>query len=184
MKKLLVIIAGLVLSVNGAFATRYVTTTAYPKTPAYNPSVYNNGYRNINSDKIAQVEQSVYGRTYEGQSFDNRLKRLEKSLFNRTYSNLPYEERINNLVVNYNNNYNNYNTNYTAPVANSRGGGLLNLLGTMLMGTPTGLSPQINPYWTSNPSAPNGRQTDYYGRNGWSHHNEQIGSGMGVHIID
>lgn len=189
MKKVLVILAGLVLSVNCVFATRYVTHTYPAKNYAYNPSVYNNSYNNnynntnyhnVNSNKLSQVERSIYGKTYESQSYENRLSRLEKSLFNRTYSNLPYEERINNLVVNYNNNYNNYAT----PVNNKKWGGLMSTLGTMLMGTPTGMTPQVNPYWDGDFSAPNGRQTDYYGRNGWYHHNDQIGSGTGIHIID
>ena len=203
MKKFLVILAGLLLSVNGAFATRYVTQTYPARNYAYNPSVYNNGtynnnyngnynstynnsnynnsnYHNVNSNKLSQVEKSVYGRTYEGQSYENRLNRLEKSLFNRTYSNLPYDERINNLVVNYNNNYNNN----SAPVNNKKWGGLLNTIGTMFVGSPTGLSPQVNPYWNDNFYAPNGRQTDYYGNNGWYHNNNQIGSGTGIHIID
>lgn len=179
MKKLLSVLAGVMLSVNFAFATRYVTQSYPMPDYAYNPSVYNHNYQNINTNKLSQMEHSVFGRTYDGQSYENRLNRLERSVFNRTYSNLPFEERLDNLFVNYNNNYNN---NYSYPVNSKKG--LINTISTMLMGSPTGLSPQINPYWGSNPSAPNGRQYDYYGRDGWRHQNNNIGSGVGIKILD
>lgn len=180
MKKAFVVLAGVILSVNFAFATRYVTQTYPAPQYAYNPSIYNT-YGDVNTNRLSQVERSVYGRTYDGQSYENRLNRLEKSVFNRTYSALPLEQRINNLVVNYNNSANTY----PQPITNKKSG-LLNTIGTMLMGSPTGFTPQVNsnPYWNDNFSAPNGRTTDYYGRHGWYHNNDQIGSGVGIKILD
>lgn len=149
MKKFFVILLGLVLSANGAFATRYVTTTTYPNRPAYNPSIYNNPHR-------------VYQRPPH-----NNYGRYPRPIYDRPYDNPRYRNRYNS-------------TSYKT----RRVGGLLNSIGNMFIGSPTGVTPQVNPYWDSDFSAPNGKQTDYAGRNGWIHTNEQIGSGMGVHIID
>lgn len=150
MKKLAIVFLGLLLSVNGAFATRYVTTTTYPSNPAYNPSIYNNPYR-----------------TYQ-RPIRNGYGKHPRPIYDRPYDNPRYKNR--------------YGVNYTQ--TNSRRSGLLNSISNMFFGTPTGMTPQVNPYWDCDFNAPNGKQTDFAGRNGWFHTNEQIGSSTGVHIID
>lgn len=185
MKKLLLILFGLVFCFEGVFAaTRHVVQN-YP-APNYNyftADSSNPNYQNINNNKLAQVERSIFGRTFETQNANIRLNRLEKSVFNRTYPNMPFDERLNNLIVNYNNSYQDtYST--TQTTKQKRLNGLTNTLGSMFFGMPTGMSPQVNPYWNSSFNAPNGRQTDYYGNRGWYHHNDQIGNGCGIHILD
>lgn len=151
MRKFAIILLGILLSVNGAFATRYVTTTTYPSNPAYNPSIYNNPYR-----AYQRPVRTDYGRH-------------PRPIYDRPYDNPRYQNR--------------YDANYTQ-TQTTRVGGLLNSISNMFMGTPTGMTPQVNPYWDGDFYAPNGKQTDYVGRNGWIHTNNQIGSDTGVHIID
>ncbi len=181
MKNILIIFALLVTTFAPVFAaTRYVTT----QTPIRN-NYYDGNYTagDYNSNKLSDVEMSVYGRTYQNQNLNTRLNRLERTVFNRTYPNTSLEQRINNLIVNYNN-----NTNVT-PVNNS-GGKWRNILDTVsssFMGCPTGLTPPVNPYYSygSNGYGSNyGRYRDYYGTNGWFRNNRQFGTGTGVHIID
>ena len=94
--------------------------------------------------------------------------RYPQRIYDRPYDNPRYINR-------YGYGYNNY--------ANS-GSGLLNKITTFFTGTPTGMTPQVNPYWNDNFYAPNGKQTDFAGTNGWYHHNDQIGSGVGIKILD
>ena len=149
MQKVFLILLGLLLVSNTANATRYVTTTTYPKTPAYNPSVYNHTYR-----------------TYDHSYNQDYAKPI---IYDRPYDNPKYHYR--------------YGAD-SSSVKTKRVGGLLNSISNMLMGSPTGFTPQVNPYAGGDFYAPNGRQTDYQGRNGWYHSNEQIGSGMGIKILD
>ena len=151
MRNIFVILLGLILSINCAFATRYVTTTTFPNRPAYNPSIYNNPYR-------------MYQRPSR-----NHYGRHPRPIYDRPYDNPRYRNR--------------YGASSTQ-IKTRRVGGLLNSISNMFNGTPTGITPQVNPYWDGDFYAPNGNQTDYAGRNGWVHTNEQIGSGMGVHSID
>ena len=188
MKKFAVVILGLLLSINSAFATRYVTQT-YPAPNAaynYNPSIYNRNFQNLNAARLSEVEQSFYGRTYETQNPNTRMNRLEKSVFNRTYPNLPFDQRMNNLIMNYNNNStNNYAGNFSQ--VSSRTGKLNNLingLNGMFYGVPTGITPQVQPYFGTG-SDPNwGRQSSYYGSKGWRTYNESVGGGTGIRILD
>ena len=179
MKKILIVFTLLGLIMPAYAATRYVTTE---------PPLPRNYYRNYdirdyNSNKIADVEMKVYGRTYQSQNILTRLNRLERSIFNRTYPNTSVEQRINNLIVNYNNNSN------VTPIndSNSKLKNIIDSVSSTFFGTATGMTPPINPYYSygSNGYGSNyGRYQDYYGTNGWMRNNSQIGSGSGVHIID
>lgn len=62
---------------------------------------------NLNTAKIAQVENQIFGQTYDRQHLGIRLNRLEKSIFNKTFPRLSYEQRINNILINYKNSINN-----------------------------------------------------------------------------
>lgn len=147
MKKSLVLLIGLLFSINGAFATRYVTTYS-PGRPAYNPSVYNHHFHNP--------------RPYYG-----NYRRQPRPIYDRPYDNPRYRNRYG---------YNSINVGGT--------GSLFNRISTFFTGTPTGVTPQVNPYWDDDTKNENGKQFDYEGTNGWYHHDEQIGSSTGVHIID
>lgn len=192
MKNIIILSLCLLISTNMAFATRYVTHTyttpkRYNYGYNYNPSVYNHRInRNFNPSRLADVERSLYGRTYDKQSSKARLNRLEKSIFHRTYSGMPLNQRMDNLIMNYNNSYPDSftrNTTRTGKLTN-----MINGLNNMFYGTPTGLTPQVQPYFGFGTTSPNssdwGRQSSYYGNNGWAIRNEQIGSGVGVKILD
>lgn len=179
MKKLFITFCLLCLSGTTFAATRYVTT----QTPL--PKNYYNNYQiqDYNYNKLADVEMSMYGRTFQNQGINVRLNRLEQSVFNKTYPNSTVEQRINNLIVNYNN-----NTNLT-PVnnSNSKLRNIINSVSSNFFGCPTGLTPPVNPYYSygSNGYGSNyGNYQDYYGNNGWYRNNRQFGTGTGIHILD
>lgn len=180
MKKISILILGILLSINTVFATRYVTTTT--TTPNYNPSIYNRNTYGLSSARLSDMEYSIFGRTYENQNANARLNRLEKSLFNRTYSMVPYDERMNNLIMQYNNSFQN---NY-AQVSSRTGklNNLINNLNGMFYGTPTGITPQVQPYFGYGNNPNWGRQSSYSGRNGWRTFNENIGGGVGIKLLD
>jgi len=56
---------------------------------------------NSNSN-ISQIEQSIFGRSFENQNISTRLSRIEKSLFSTTYPTSPDAQRIDNIISNYN----------------------------------------------------------------------------------
>lgn len=68
---------------------------------------------NINYSRITEIEQSLYGKTYQGQNIANRLSRIEQSLFNKSYPSATNLQRLDNVVSNYNqiNRYPNISTN-------------------------------------------------------------------------
>lgn len=183
MRKFSILVFGLLLSINGAFATRYVTHTY--QTPNYNPSIYNQAnVQDMNNTKLSQVEQSLYGRTFESQNPNARLNRLEESVFSRTYPNVPFDQRMNNLIMHYNNNFqNNYSqvSNKSSKIDN-----LINGLSNMFYGVPTGMTPQVQPYYDdyNSPDSGWGRSSSYYGRNGWRVNNRSLGGGTGIRLID
>lgn len=183
MKKITAFIFGVLLTVNSAFATRYVTQTYTTPNYNYNPSVYNQAnLYNMNNAKLSEVEQSIYGRTYEHQNPNTRLNRLEKSVFNKTYPSSSFDQRMNNLIMNYNNNYqNNYSqvSSRTGKINN-----LINGLNGMFYGAPTGFTPQIQPYNDYGSDSNWGRQSQYYGNNGWRVRNQNVGGGVGIRLID
>lgn len=183
MKNLSIVVLGLLLSINAAFATRYVTQTYTTPNYNYNPNIYNQNTYDMNISRLAAVERSLYGRTFEKQNANTRLNRLEQSVFSRTYPNIPFDERMNNLIMNYNSNYPN---NYSQVSSKSRKiGNLINGLSNAFYGTPTGFTPQVQPvYGFGNTDPHYGHSSDYYGNRGWARNNYNIGSGMGIKLID
>lgn len=89
---------------------RNIVKTLYKRTKSGEPqpltTISNNimSTNNLYFNQIAQVERSIYGRTFDNQNVNARLERLEHSVFNRTYPTLSYEQRVNNLIMNYNSN--------------------------------------------------------------------------------
>lgn len=188
MKNFAILFLLILLSANTCFATRYITTTSpAPNVYNYNPNIYNNNNNmyGFNNSRLSEVELSLYGRTYESQTPEVRLSRLEKSVFNKTFPAVPFDERINNLIMNYNNNYNNYNNNFSR-ISNKTGkiNNLINGLNSIFYGTPTGMTPPVQPYYGYGSNPDWGRQSSYYGNKGWRVNNEQLGSGFGIKILD
>lgn len=113
---------------------------------------------------------SIYNnhfRHHPGGAFRGNYRRHPQPIYARPYDNPRYRNRYG---------YNSINVGGT--------GGLFSRISTFFTGSPTGVTPQVNPYWDDEARADNGKQVDYEGLNGWYHHNEEIGSGTGVHIID
>jgi hypothetical protein len=55
-----------------------------------------------NYSDINRIEQSLFGKTYDGQGISTRLSRIEKSLFTTTYPNASDSQRIDNVISNFN----------------------------------------------------------------------------------
>lgn len=55
-----------------------------------------------NYSDVRRIEQSLFGRTYDGQNINMRLTRIEKSLFTTTYPTVPESQRIDNIISNFN----------------------------------------------------------------------------------
>lgn len=91
-----------VTTANSPFQTYDNTSAALP--------VDTSGF---NYSKIGEIEISLFGRTFQGQSIAVRLSRIEKSLFNRTYATSTNLQRLDNIISNYNqiNRYPNISTN-------------------------------------------------------------------------
>ena len=124
----------------------------------------------FNNSRLSEVELSLYGRTYESQTPEVRLSRLEKSVFNKTFPAVPFDERINNFSR---------ISNKTGKINN-----LINGLNSIFYGTPTGMTPPVQPYYGYGSNPDWGRQSSYYGNKGWRVNNEQLGSGFGIKILD
>lgn len=58
--------------------------------------------QNTNYSDISQIEQTLFGQTYENQNISSRLSRIEKSLFSRTYQGASNAQRIDNIISNFN----------------------------------------------------------------------------------
>lgn len=55
-----------------------------------------------NYSDISRIEQSLFGRNYDGQNINIRLTRIEKILFTTTYPGTPATQRIDNIISNFN----------------------------------------------------------------------------------
>lgn len=59
--------------------------------------------KNVSTYKnISQIEQTIFGRSFENQNISSRLSRIEKSLFSTTYPSSSDSQRIDNIISNYN----------------------------------------------------------------------------------
>jgi hypothetical protein len=69
-----------------------------PATGSINPQVpLNQTYPDV-----AQIEQSLFGKTYTNQNISVRLSRIEKTIFTTTYPNANERQRIDNIISNFN----------------------------------------------------------------------------------
>ncbi len=141
-------------------------------------------------NKIAEIENNIYGQVFSGQHLIPRLERLEMDIFNRTYPETSTGQRINNLIYAYKR-----NAEVVKSHPNNHGKlkSFLNGLSSAFVGTPTGYTPPIysDPYATPYYSIGSngigqhyGQYSDYYNRNGWHRKNTNYGHSSGVHIID
>lgn len=163
MKKFLIIAALFIFSVPAFSAVRYVTTSA----PMHNSYRTMPRYNTIN-----RPYTHYHGNRY----------------------NPPPKIRKYNKYKNYNRNYNRLRSYYPGTstyytTGNSTGGlgGFFQNLKTSFFGTPTGLTPPINPYYSYGPNSYGsnyGDYQDYYSNRGWAMRNKEIGTGTGVQILD
>ena len=105
-----------------------------------NPNTYNyvNTVTQSSIDKLFEIENSMYGRTYGNQELLARIERLENTIYNRYYPNYTIAERLDNLIYNYNYSRNNQlaRTNKIKRIVNA--------INSVIIGVPTGYTPPIS----------------------------------------
>ena len=163
MKKIFVIAFLFIFSVPAFSAVRYVTTStpvphSYRTMPHYN--TINRPYTHVRRNRY------------------NTPRKIRKYNKYRDYN------RYNNGLNSY---YPGTSTYYTTGNSTGGLGGFFHNLKTSFFGTPTGLTPPVNPYYSYGPNSYGsnyGDYQDYYGNRGWAIRNKQIGTGTGVQILD
>lgn len=179
MKKNLVI--GLIIF--AAMSITADTANARTVTRVYNvPNQNYNNYSNINpyTNDLSRIEDYLYGRTYRGETPENRLNRIEKTLFNKTYPSLHIAQRMNNALENYRDDY--YNRNYLSQYySNSTPATRIR---NRFLGQPTGFTPQI----TNTPfgfSSMPGINSNYSHNRSYGYNNfVPANMGAGIHILN
>lgn len=156
------------------------TVTQYKNVPTRNYDNVNNIYNN----DLSHVERYLFNRTFTKENNISRINRIENELFNKTYGSMSFSNRMNNVLANYQNQYNRgyYNANNTGYYTTNST--LKNRIINNLVGQPTGYTPPLRyPYMNGFNRSYNG---SYYGTNGWGYHNSYRPTygGMGVHILD
>lgn len=163
MKKFFVILALFIFSVPTFAATRFVTTS----TP-----MRNHFYRRPSVRSYSPIR-----RTYR--PTPREIRRQQRLM--RNYNRYPnYYNRVRSY-------YPGTTTVVTSDNSTSKIGNFFSNLRSSFFGTPTGLTPPVNPYYSygsNSYGSDYGHYQDYYGNRGWAIRDKQVGSGGGVHIID
>ena len=161
--------------------------------------------------ELSRMEKNLFGRSFKNDSQAERVSRLEREMFgmnqtgdiNRRFDNLRagYRGYRNNIhqcpptvytrTVPYTT-YNNPQYGYSTPIIQSGGGlrGALNSLGNfMLGGTPTGMTPPVNPvfddwYQDDFTDSSSGYSRGFTSNRGYGYHNTRTGGSTGVTILD
>lgn len=118
----------------------------------YNQSVE---YPNISKNTLSKMEMKIFGRNFNGEPQETRIKRLEQQMLGAVQSgNITTRyETLKTLAGNYNSNQ--YSPNYYSnSLSGTQGGwkGILGSLGGMLLGgngVMTGFTPSIDSYYTA-----------------------------------
>lgn len=154
--------------------------------------------------ELSNMEQNMFGRSFTNETQAQRVSRLEREIFGMNQPG-DLNSRFDNLRAGYRGyrhpaqcqtssyqkpNYIYPPNYYQTPIIQSGGGlrGFFNNLGNFMMGgTPTGLSPQINPsygfdddFYTSS----SGYSKGFTSNRGYGYHNTNTGGGVGVTILD
>lgn len=125
MKRALILALFLILSKSTGYCTSQMFPPLQPLgtapiqdytnniTSLPDPFVQTKSLNTANSATLNQVEQTLFGRSYQNQNATLRLSRIEKNLFSTTYPNATNEQRIDNIISNFNqmNKYPNISTN-------------------------------------------------------------------------
>ena len=102
----------------------------------------NNSYTDYvpqsNIDKLAEIENTMFGKTYADQELLARIERLENIVYKRYYSSYPIDERLNNLIHNYN--YSRQNR----IVRTNKIKRIVDTINSTFFGVPTGYTPPIS----------------------------------------
>lgn len=160
--------------------------------------------------ELSRMERNMFGRSFKNDSQAERVSRLEREMFgmnqpgdvNRRFDNLRagYRGYRNNIrqcppqMYTTSHPYTNYNPQYgyQTPIIRSGGGfrGALNSLGNfMLGGTPTGMTPPVNPVfddWFESDfdDTSSGYSRGFTSNRGYGYHNTRTGGSTGVTILD
>lgn len=62
-----------------------------------------------NLEKLAEIEQKLFGKIYSAKSLDNRLTRIEKRIFSESFNHLSNAQRLDNIINNFQKHQNNIN---------------------------------------------------------------------------
>lgn len=204
----LILAIAIVMSTQSVFAAgNHYRVTNRPYNGVRQVSKYENkaGMR-----ELSRMEKNMFGRSFQNDSQAERVSRLEREMFGMNQSG-DLNRRFDNLRAGYRGYrnsvsqcppqmytqtypYSHYNPQYgyQTPIIRSGGGirGALNSLGNfMLGGTPTGLSPQINPayadwYDEDFDDASSGYSRGFTSNRGYGYHNTRTGGSTGVTILD
>ncbi|MBE7708817.1 MAG: hypothetical protein E7Z93_00030 [Cyanobacteria bacterium SIG32] len=139
--------------------------------------------------KLNKLERKVFGRTYEDDSPENRIAKLEEQIFGTIQSGninnryLVLQKAVPKYISQ------SYETDYSPYCTTSTGNSWKNIVGPLgnffnmgYMGYPTGMTPQINMPNLNYPT--NDFQRANFTNRGWDIHNQSIGSGSRVQILD
>lgn len=158
---------------------------------------YNNESGKISQDNLVKLERRVFNRTFENDTEQSRISRLEEKMLGAiqqgelkdrvdTLNRISTKDAgMNNHTVK--NAQPSYGTCYGGypPYGSTGWRGALNTLGLMFGGCPTGLSPQVDPYYADNFGFTDGGSSNgYVGNRGYGYDNRRTGTGTGVTILD
>ncbi|MFI3300356.1 MAG: hypothetical protein R3Y28_02945 [Candidatus Gastranaerophilales bacterium] len=152
---------------------------------------------NINLKNLSKIEAKIIGRNYANESLENRLTRIETKMFGAGQSG-DIKDRF-KLIENAYGDYqkiiaqnsesqafqDDYDTCYQNQQyysTNNTNGNWLSNMNNKFFGSPTGYTPQLDYY--DFPSNGGTQSTDYQTNNGYYYNHSNMGSGMGVTILD
>ena len=161
-----------------------------PITPIQTPQYHQHQKTQAtNFSKLNKLEKKVFNRTYADDLAENRIARLEEQVFGTIQSGnlnnryLVLQKAVPRYVSQ------SYNSDFSPacgiPINNGwRGlaGSLGNFFNMGYMGYPTGMSPQIN-MPNFNYSTPDFQRANFSNRS-WNIHNQNMGAGSKVQILD
>jgi hypothetical protein len=177
MKKILLLFVCVFLLLQGAASAK----SKLIRTLANVNDMY--GYNTMYGDDLAEVEEYIFGASFERDTILARLNRIERNLFSQCYPTLSLSQRMNNILANYrkNNDPRNYLSDYYG-----RNNSPVQRFKNYYFGQPTGFTPPVMNMPFNDYGRPYGINRGFYNNRGsYSYQNEYpTGAGFGVHILD
>ena len=167
-----------------ALMSVYATEVKAVIIPQREIPVKNSANYSLYSRDLNRIESELYGRIYQSDSDENRIKRIENTLYEKNFDNYSLSRRMNMILRDYAADM--YRAQNGSMYCSPSNDGILSKLRNTFIGQPMGYTPPVtepSPYLnTYGPSYMRG----YYGTNGWNSHNSYnpIQTGAGVHILD